>query len=178
MKNLRKFIRETLERFLAEIKVKSMEPKAYQEFNLAKETQYGFKTENDNIYYLSIKETKIRTKNKEVLELCGGEIDENNQIRFLAINFFPDDKNPNEESTFSTETNKNEPILILRNIVWLLEEFIKKNPSERNFLFSAEPKRMNLYLNAFQNFENDFHVFQPDFYDELYKYKMALLIKK
>lgn len=90
------------------------------------------------------------------------------------MNFFPENYNPNDSSTFNVVTNRNEFGAILGNILWLLE----KHNNDKYLLFSAEPRRMKLYSNAFDNFKDKFYVFPPKKYDPAYEHDMVILIRK
>lgn len=176
MKEIRKIIKEVLEEeLLNEIEISSIEPVPYEKFQLNGEVQYGFKTKNNNTYYLSLKDTKVNINNQDVLKLCKDDINEDGTIDFVAINFFPDDKNPNDSSAYSILTNRNEQFTVLSNIVWLI---INHDSNKKRFISAAEPRRMKLYENAFKSFESDFIVFMPDMYDISYQDKQFLLIRK
>jgi len=163
---------------VSEIKINKTEPLKYEEFKLDGETQYGFQTKNENVYYLSLKKVFIVTNNETVLKLYPKHINEGGRLEFVAINFFPEGKNPNSASTFSDLTNARENLSILGNIFWLLEKYTSANPSEKCFIFSADSKRMTLYSNVFKELDTEFHVLPPKKYDTNYEHKQVILIKK
>lgn len=173
-KEVRKIVSEIL---LREIEIEEMKPEHFEEFKMNGEFQYGFKTENENIYYLSLKETKIKTNNKEVLNLLKNEINEDGTVEFYAANFYEPESNPNSEVAFDVVTNRNEQFKILSNIIWLIKNF-SKNHKIKTILFSAEPRRMRLYSNTYNNFKDEFIIVGPDNFDSSYKHKQVLLIKK
>jgi hypothetical protein len=178
MKNkLKKEIREVLkETFsLNEMTVLEREPLYFEEFDLEEEVQYVFKTENGNIYHLSLKKTYVNIECEEILSILKKE--NQNKVYFYAINFFFKGSNPNEENAFKKMTNNNEFIALLANIVWLIKRFCE-NKDVKNFIFSAEPRGMDIYTNVFDNFKSDFHIFGPDFFDKSYKYKQIIMIRK
>ncbi len=45
-------------------------------------------------------------------------------------------------------------------------------------MFSAEPKRMRLYQNAFNNFKTKFNILGPEKFDSSYDYEQVLMFKK
>lgn len=178
MKIIRKIIREIIEfMFLNEITINPTEPQNYQKFDLDGEIQYGFQTKSENIYYLSLKETTIKTDDEEVLKLYEGKPEPGEPLDFIAINFFAGEDNPNEENAFKRETNRFEQYDLASKLIFLFNKFIEENDS-KNFLFSAEPKRMNLYKNIFSSYENKFYILPPKKYDKSYEYNMVILIKK
>jgi hypothetical protein len=170
---IRKVLKETF--LVNEMTVSEREPLYFEEFDLGGEFQYVFKTEKENIYYLSLKKTYVNIEDKEILSVLKSK--KQNEVYFYAINFFIEGSNPNEENTFEEITNNEEFGTLLSNIVWLIKRFFE-NKGVENFIFSAEPRRMNLYSNVFNNFKSDFYIFGPDFFDKSYKYKQIIMIKK
>jgi len=178
MKNIKKEIRKILcEIIFNETITSEKEPPFYKEFDMGSEFQYGFKTEVGNIYYLSLKEVNIKTKNKDVLKLTSNTINEEDVINFYAANFYSSDKNPNNSGAFKQITGMSEQFSILSHLVWLINYFSEKHNKDK-IMFSAEPRRMKLYSNAFDNFKNTFHILGPDNFDPSYEYNQVLLIKK
>lgn len=170
---IRKVLKETF--LVNEMTILEREPLYFEEFDLDEEFQYVFKTEKENIYHLSLKKTHVNTEDKEILSILKKE--KQNEVYFYAINFFLGGSNPNEENTFKKITNNEEFGTLLSNIVWLIKRFYE-NKDVKNFIFSAEPRRINLYSNVFDNFKSDFYIFGPDFFDKSYKYKQIIMIKK
>lgn len=180
MEKLRKKIRNILkEMFLIkEIDIKERGPASYQEFDMGSEFQYGFKTENKNIYYLSLKETILNIDNKYLLGNFESFVSDKGVLdNFYAVNFYSSEKNPNDSESFKQITNKDEPLLILSNLIWLINKFCETHNKNR-IMFSAEPKRMRLYQNVFNNFKIKFHVIGPNKFDSSYNYDQILMFKK
>jgi hypothetical protein len=122
MQKLRKEIRNILK----EIVIKEREPVFHREFYMDSEFQYGFKTESKNIYYLSFKETTLKIDNKCSLGNFKNFVNDKGVLdNFYAVNFYISEKNPNDEESFKQITNKDEPLLILSNLIWLINKFCK-----------------------------------------------------
>jgi hypothetical protein len=170
---IRKVLKETF--LVNEMTISEREPLYFEEFDLGGEFQYVFKTEKENIYHLSLKKTYVNIEDKEILSVLKNK--KQNEVYFYAINFFLEGSNPNEENTFKKVTNYKEYVMLLSNIVWLIKRFCESKDF-KNFIFSSEPKRMNLYSNVFDNFKSDFYIFGPDFFDKSYKYKQIIMIRK
>lgn len=178
MKNIIKEVRKILSEIIFnETITTEREPPFFQEFEMGSEFQYGFKTENGNIYYLSLKETKIKTKNKDVLKLASDTLNEDGTINFYAVNFYSSEKNPNDKEAFKQITGRSEHFAILSHLVWLINHFSKKH-NQNNIMFSADSRRMKLYQNAFDNFKDVFNILGPDNFDSTYEYNQILMFKK
>jgi hypothetical protein len=120
----------------------------------------------------------LNIENKNLLRNFETLVDDNGQLTgFYAVNFYSSDKNPNDNEAFEQITNEDEPMLILSNIIWLINNFCNKHNKDK-ILFSAEPRRMRLYQNAFNNFKDTFHILGPDNFDSTYDYKQVLMFKK
>ena len=96
---------------------------------------------------------------------------------FYAANFYSSEKNPNDIEAFKQITNKDEPLLILSNLIWLINNFCETHNKSR-IMFSAEPKRMRLYQNAFNNFKTKFQILGPKKFDSSYNHDQILMFKK
>jgi len=178
MKNIREEVRKLLSELLfTETVTTATEPPFFEEFDMGSEFQYGFKTENGNVYYLSLKQTKVKTKNQDVIEASAESLSDDGIIGFYAVNFYSSDENPNNSVAFSQITGVHEQFAILSHLVWLINYFSEKHNEDR-IMFSAEPRRMKLYSNAFDNFKDNFHIFGPDNFDSSYEHNQVLMIKK
>ncbi len=176
---IRKVIREVIEEnseLLNEITYEPLQPK-YHEF-FESHHQYIFKTKNDNDYVLSIKNSCLFISEKDIINSYPDKDEDKSCYDFLMINFFPYQKDPNSEDTFDEKTNNNEMFLLLKNILWLLDDYIINHPNEKYFAFSAENQRMNIYQDAFNNFSKKFTIYPPKKYDKSYKYDLIIMIKK
>lgn len=181
MEKIRRIIRKVLEETenLFEMEFIPVEPNGYKFFrNSNEEQQYAFQTKNENVYYLSFFRTCLYIKDEEVLRLYTNEIKEDKCLNFLAVNFFPEGKNPKDEKTFKDLTGNNEQVSLMCNIKFLLLEFLKNNTEERYFFFAAERKRMNMYKELTKGLSDIFHIFPPKIYDHSYDDEMIILIKK
>ena len=129
------------------------------------------------MYYLTLNETILKTDDKEVEEKYPGDKNEEG-FKFIAFNFYPEKSNPNNSETFKKIINMNEPLSLVGNILWLLDDYCKNNPNKRCFLFAADKKRMKLYSNAFEKLKDNFFIFPQKKYSDDYIDEQALLIKK
>ena len=134
--------------------------------------------EREPVSYLSLKETVLIIDDKNLL----GDFkifvsDKGSLDNFYAANFYSSEKNPNNAEAFKQITNKDEPFLILSNLIWLINKFCETHNKSR-IMFSAEPKRMRLYQNAFDNFKVKFHILGPKKFDSSYDYDQILMFKK
>ena len=179
---LRKIIYKLLkEEILNEVKVNPVVPAGgFEYFTINnKESQYAFQTKNKNIYILSLIKTTMFIRDENVLETYQEKntINKDGSLNFITINFFLSEDKP-DKSAFKNETGKREPFTILSNIVYLLQNEYFPNTTENCFVFPADPKRTILYENALENFENNFYVFQSEFYDNSFDEKQMLLIRR
>ena len=186
MEQIRQIIRKILKEniILSEININPKKPEnyAYHIMESGTEKQYTFYAEDGFGYHLSFKESKMSI-NDDNIKNAYGETEIKNKkgaplYRFVMINFFPAGTDPEKEETFDEKTKRGGSLLLIGNILWMLFDFIEKNPNERCFAFAADDKRMNLYSNVFKNLENIFHVFPKKNYDNAYKDEQVILIKK
>lgn len=186
-RDLVKIIKEVIkEDLLKEINIKPEEPKEYEYFNLSNdEKQYGFQTKKGNKYRFFLKKTCLYINDEEIIKIYTEKLQakknkkENNKkcYDFVMLSFNTYEDNPNDNSSFEKQTAKDEPIQIMKYILWLLLDYINKNEHEDFFAFSAESKRMSLYSNVFNEISNSFDIFSKK-KAAGYNDEMVFIIKK